>query len=78
MVNALDDHEWRQCKAVAAYALNCSCLFLIARLKLLALATSISTGNDYTTANNAYYKACLVEVIEVVVLDTVFRTHIGH
>jgi len=78
VVNALDDYEWRQRKAVAAYALNRSRPFPIARLKLLASATSISTGNDHATTNNAYHEACLVKVVEVAVLDAVLRTHIGH
>ena len=42
------------------------------------MATSISTGNDYAAANNAYYEACLVEVVEVVVLDAVLRTYVSH
>ena len=42
------------------------------------MATSISTGNDYAAANNAYYEACLVEVVEVVVLDAILRTHVGY
>jgi len=78
VVDALDDHEWRQYKAVAAYVLDRSRLFPIARLKLLALATLISTGNDYATTNDAYYKAYLVEVVEVTVLDTILCTHVGH
>jgi len=34
--------------------------------------------NDYTAANNTHYKAHLVEVVEVVVLDAVLCIHIGY
>ena len=78
VVDALDDYKQRQRKAVAAYAFDCSRLFPIARLKLLALAMLISMCNDYTAANNAYYKAYFVEVVEVVVLDAVLCMHIGY
>jgi len=38
----------------------------------------ISTYNDYAAADNAYYKAYLVEVIEVAVLDAVLYMHISY
>jgi len=38
----------------------------------------ISTYNDHAAANNAYYKAHLVEVVEVAVLDAVLRMHISY
>ena len=78
VVNALDDYKQKQYKAIATYVLNYSRLFLIARLKLLALATLISMYNDYTAANNTHYKAHLVEVVEVVVLDAVLCMHVGY
>ena len=78
VVNTLDDHEQRQRKAIATHTLNCSHLFLIARLKLLALATSISTYNNHATANNAHYKAYFIKIVEVVVLDAILYTHVSY
>ena len=78
MVNALDDEEGWYCKAVTTYILNRSCLFAIARLKLLASASPICMRDHYTATDDAYYKACLVEVVEVAVLDPVLRVHIGY
>ena len=78
MVNALYNQEWQQCKAVAAYVFNCSCLFAIAKLKLFTLAVLIYTCNYCTAVDNSYYKAYLIKVVEVVVLDTVLRTHIDY
>ena len=78
MVDALDDHEWRQRKAVAAHTLNHSRPFSIARLKLLASATLIGTYNNHTAADNTHYKAYLVKVVEVAVLDAVLHTHVGY
>jgi len=34
--------------------------------------------NDYTAADNAYYKVYFVEVVEVVVLDAILCTYIGY
>jgi len=51
---------------------------LIARLKLLASAASISTYNNHTAANDAHYKAYLVKVVEVAVLDTILCTHVSY
>ena len=78
MVGALHDQERRQHKAVATYAFNRYYLFSIPRLKLLTSATSIYICNYHITIDNPYHKAYLIEVIEVVVLDTVLRTHIGY
>jgi len=42
------------------------------------LATLFSIYNNYTSTDNTYYKAYLVEVVEVVVLDAVLYIHIGY
>ena len=78
VVNALDNQEQRQRKPIAAYILNCSCPFPITRLKLLALATLVGTGNNYTAIDNAHYKACLVKVVEVAVLDAILYIYISY
>ena len=72
------NQEWWQCKAVAAYVFDCSCLFAITRLKLFTLAILICICNYCTAVDNSYYKACLVKVVEVVVLDTVLCMHVGY
>lgn len=38
--------------------------FPISGLKILTFTFSIGTSNDYSATNNAYYKACLVEVVK--------------
>ena len=78
MVGALYDQERRQHKAIAAHAFNRCCPFSIPRLKLLTSATSICACNYHIATDNPYHEACLVEVIEVAVLDTVLRTHVGY
>jgi hypothetical protein len=77
VVDALYNQEWRQRKAIATHILDHCHLFPIARLKLLALAMSISIRNNYITTNNTYHKACLIEVVEVRVLDCICA-HIGY
>ena len=78
MVNALYNQEWWQHKAVATYVLNRCCLFLVTRLKLLASTASIGTCNNHVTIDNAHYKACLVEVVKIGVLDAILRAYVGH
>jgi len=38
----------------------------------------IYTYNNYTTTNNPYYKAYLIKVIEVIVLDTILCAYISY
>ncbi len=78
VVFALYDQERRQCKAVAAYALDRCRPFPIARLKLLASSASISTRNDHVAADNAHHEAHLIKVIEVFVLDRILHAHVGY
>jgi hypothetical protein len=78
VVDALDDEKWRDTKAIACHALNRSRPFAIARLELLASATSIGPRNDHTAAYDSHHKARLVEVVEVAFLDPVLGTHVGH
>jgi hypothetical protein len=37
---------------------------------------SISAYNNYYYTNNIYYKACLVEVVKIIVEYTIFRLYI--
>ncbi|KAF2834452.1 hypothetical protein M501DRAFT_1020709 [Patellaria atrata CBS 101060] len=78
VIDALDDEEWRDAKAIACHVLNRSRSFPVTWLELLASATSIGTCNDYTGTDNPYHKARLIKVIEVAILDTILGTHIGH
>ncbi len=39
---------------------------------------SICVCYHYIAADNLYYKACLVEVVKVFLLDRIFCTYIGH
>ncbi|KAF2835747.1 hypothetical protein M501DRAFT_941433 [Patellaria atrata CBS 101060] len=78
VIDALDNEEWRDTKAIACHALNHSRPFPITWLELLASATSIGTCNDYTVTDSPYHKARLIKVIEVAILDTILCAHIGH
>ncbi len=78
VVDILYDQERRQYKAVAVHIFNRYCLFPITKLKLLASATSICACNHHIAADNPHHKARFVEVIKVLVLDTVLRTHVDH
>ena len=78
MILALDDKKRRHYKTVATYVLNRYRSFSITSLQLLTSSAAVGTYNDYCSANNAYYKAGLVEVIEVLVLDAVLRPYILH
>jgi hypothetical protein len=39
---------------------------------------SVCPSNNYCRADNTYYKACLVKVVEVGVYNPVFRPYILH
>ena len=45
---------------------------------MLILAISICMCNNYTATDNPYYKAYLVKVIEVIVLDAVLYVYISY
>ena len=76
MVFALEDQIWRHYKAVAADILDCCSLFLIAWLKNLVSAFLIGICDNYTTVDDAYYEAGLVEVVEVCVVDCVLCVYV--
>lgn len=48
------------------------------RLDHLRIRTPLSHCDDHAAANNAHYKACLVEVIDIRLDDTVFSDCIAH
>ena len=76
VVFALEDQVQRYYKAVATNTLNCCSLFLIAQLKNLMSALLIGTYNNYTTADNTYYKASFIKVVEVYVVNCILCIYI--
>ena len=76
MVLALDDQEWRQRETVCAHTLNCSRPFSVTSLKLLSSAFPFQACDDHIAADHAHHEACLVEVVEVAILDAVLRAHV--
>ena len=76
VVFTLYNEKQRYYKTVATYALDRCCLFLIAWLQLLTSSAAVRTCNDHYSADNAYYKASFIEVIEIAVLDTILRMYI--
>ena len=71
MVGALHDDKQRDVPAVGTDALNHGNLFPITRLDLFSLSAAIGAGYDYRGRDLAYYKAGLIEVIDILVLDAV-------
>jgi len=61
---------------MAESIMNHVSLFPIARLKNFTSTLLISTCNDYTTIDNAYYKASLIKVIEVYILNPILLLYI--
>lgn len=56
---------------------RCSSLS-IAWLYFLTPTTSFSTSNNHTRIYNSHYKACFVEVEEIVVLNAIISPHIRY
>ena len=67
MIYALDYKKQQEAPPLTINALNCYCLFLVARLDSLASSTSISMCYYYRCVDNAYHKACFIKVVEVIV-----------
>jgi len=65
-------------KAVASDTVNRGRLFSITRLNSLWLSDLIEARNDHPRPNYTYYKAYLVEVVEVSVRNTVFRPYVSN
>ena len=73
VVGALHHDERRDAPTVRTDALDYGNPFSIARLDLFSFSAPIDTGYDHCRRDLAYYKASLVKVIDVLVLDAVFR-----
>ena len=78
VVDVLYDQEWWQYETVAIYTFDRCNLFPIPRLNLLVSTVSIGIYNYYIVVDDAHYKACFVEIVEVTILDIVFDAYIGY
>jgi hypothetical protein len=72
----LNNEKRREVLPFAIDILNRRRLFPVTRLNCLTSSTSIGVYYDYRYRDNAYYKAGLIEVVEVVVIDAVLRPYI--
>ena len=70
-----DDEGWDRL-AEGIDSLDDRCLLVVARLGQLCLATAVRGRNHHARENDAYYKPSLVEVVDVVVHDTVFSFNV--
>ena len=76
MILPLDNQKQRHPIALAINIGNCYSLFPIPWLNYLTSTTLVCPYNDYYRADNTYYKACFVEVIEIGIRNPVFRPYI--
>ncbi len=64
--------------AEGIHTLDHCCPFAIARLGQLCLATAIRGRNHHARADDTYYEPSLVEVIDIVIYDTILGLDIPH
>ena len=76
MVSALYHDERRDTLTVRTYTLDHGNPFPVSRLDLLSFTVTFSARNDYYGRDLAYYKAGLVKVIDILVLNTVLSLNI--
>ena len=76
VTEALNEQNRGYIKTIATDAGDRGSPFPVARLNSLASSTSIGPGNNHTRAYLAHHKAGLVEVVEITVVDPVFRPYI--
>ena len=76
MVLRGQDDEWRDGPTEGIDALDHRCPFTVARLGQLYLATAIQGRNYYTCEDNAHYKPGLVEVVDIVIYNTVLGLNV--
>ena len=76
VVGALYHNERRDTPAIGTDTLDYGNPFAIARLDLLSFAVTVGARNDYSRRDLAHYKAGLVEVIDILVLDAVLSLNI--
>ena len=72
------DEERREIPPFSINAFDYCRLFPIARLYEFTSSISINTRNYHRGIDNAYHKARLVKVVEVVIKDTVFSSYVSY
>jgi hypothetical protein len=72
------DNIRRNTLAARIGALDHSNLLATSRLNYLRIYTPLCYCDDYSATNNAYYKAYLVEVIDIRLDDPILRDCIAH
>ncbi len=70
------DNEGGDGLAKGINALDHYCLFAVARLGQLYLAIAVRGCNYYACEDNAYHKPSLVEVVDIVVYDTILSLNV--
>jgi hypothetical protein len=72
------DNKRRDSLAEGIDSLDYRYLLAVTRLGQLYLATAIGGRNYYAYEDNAYYKPSLVEVIDIVIYDTVLSLNVSY
>jgi len=72
------DDEWRDGLAKGIDSLDHRCLFAVARLGQLCLATAIRGRNHHAREDNSHYKSSLVEVVDIVIHDAVLGLDVSY
>jgi len=72
------DDEWRDGLAEGIDALDYCCLFAVARLGELCLITAVRGCNYYSRENDAYYEPSLIEVVDIVIYDTILGLDVSY
>jgi hypothetical protein len=75
---AYNNDKRRRCLALYRDRLNNSNLFPVSRLDSFRVTTPFYAYNNYTACNNAYYKAYLIKVIDIIRSDTILRDYIRY
>jgi len=72
------DDKQRDSLAEGIDSLDHYCLFTVARLGKLCLATAIRGCDHHTREDDTYYKPSLVEIIDIVIYDAVLGLDISY
>ena len=78
MVLCGQDDERRDGLADGIDALDHYCLLAVARLGELCLATAVQGRNYHSYENDAHYKPSLIEVIDIVIHNTIFSLDVSY
>jgi len=70
------DNKRRDGLAEGIDALDHYCLFAVARLGELYLATAVRGRNHHSHENDAHYKPSLIEIVDIVIYDTILSLDI--